>query len=257
MALQFPLNTFVSGASLDPQVSDPLNLSVDVFTDSACTTPATVTDVYSGGVLATLAITNGYLQYFNGPDDTTTTLYIRATDSTGAGTVVVAEPVLHSLMTLNDFKKRYDVTDDDQAQVGLDDGSSLIREATLNPFAWPQAPGGVPRAIQVILSRAVARWLNNPDGLQSESFGSYSYAYSKDSAEGIWLTDGEVKQIQKLYNGGRPTSVRVGSPYTCGPFDNTVYSNVGDPSVDSRWGGAIPFFDPFDLELVDRWVYDE
>lgn len=211
---QFPRNTYVNGASLDPPLANPVTMQVDIFTDSACTTAATgVTDVYTGDALATINIVDNELDYFNYAG-TETTLYIRATDSTGVGFAIQAQPVLHSLMTLDQLKKRIDVDDDVLAQQGLDDGSALIREVTLNPYAWPKAPGGVPSAVQVILARAVARWLNNPDQLQSESFGSYSYTYSKDATAGIWLTDGEVKQIQRLSGAGRPSSVRVASPYT-------------------------------------------
>jgi hypothetical protein len=215
VALQFPQDTYVYGASLDPAVADPIDeLQVDVFTDSACTSPAVVTDTYTGDTLTTLTITNNRLQYFYGPDNTTTKLYIRATDSTGLGFEVAAQPVLHSLMTLAQLEQRISVDDPVAAQVGLDDGSALIREAALNPLAWPQAPGGVPAALQVILSRAVARWLNNPDLLQSESFGSYSYSYAKEATSGIWLTDAEVKQIQRISGAGRPSSVTIVSPYT-------------------------------------------
>ena len=213
MVVQFPRNTYVSGASLDPAQANPLTVQVDVFTDAACTTAATgLTDVYSGDALTTLEITNNELQYFNYAG-VETTLYIRATDSTGSGFAVQSQPVLRSLMTLEQYTQRFGSDDDELTQQGLDDGSALIREATLNPYKWPQAPGGVPAAIQVILARAVNRWLNNPDQLQSESFGSYSYTYSKDATAGIWLTDAEVKQIQRLSGAGRPTSVKIASPY--------------------------------------------
>jgi hypothetical protein len=210
---QFPWNTYVSGASLDPAQSNPLTVQVDVFTDSACTTAAVgMTDVYTGDPLTTLQITNNELQYFD-YSGTETTLYIRATDSTGVGFAVQAQPVLHPLMTLAQLEKRITVDDEDLAQQGLEDGSALIREATLNPYIWPQAPGGVPNVVQVILARAVGRWLNNPDELQSESFGSYSYTYGKEATSGIWLTDAEVKQIIRAAGAGLPKSVRVYSPY--------------------------------------------
>jgi hypothetical protein len=256
MPLMYPVNTFVSGASLDPPLADPLSITVDIFTDSACTSPATVTDVYTGDALATLTIENNRLQYFNGPRSEERRLYIRATDSVGVGLEVDAQPLLRSLITLTQFKTRFDTTDDALAQVGLDDGSALIREATGNQYAWRSAPGGVPKAVQVILARATARWLNNPDSLQSESFGSYSYAYGKEATAGIWLTDPEVVQIRRAYGSSVPRSIRAESPYTeCNPFGNTVYSNVGDPTVDSHWGGAYAFFDPDEIELVERWIY--
>lgn len=257
MALSFPVNTYVSGSSLDPVQTNPLSVQVDVYTDSACTSPAVVTDPYSGDDLATLTITNNRLQYFDGPDDTTFTLYIRPVGSSGVGFAVQAVPVLHSLATLADLAKRYDISDDDLAQQALDDGSALIRSAVFNEEAWPYAPGGVPNSVKVILIRAAIRWLNNPDELQNESFGSYAYSYNKEASTGIWLTDSEVTQLRRIYGASAPRSLRAVSPYTCRPFSNTVFSLTGDPDVDSRWGGAIPFFDSEDIELVADWIYPE
>jgi hypothetical protein len=213
MVAQFPRSTYISGASLDPAQSNPLTVQVDVFTDAACTTAATgLTDVYTGDALTELTIDTNELQYFDYAGSETT-LYIRATDSTGVGFAVYAQPVLHPLMTLAQLEQRITVDDDALAQQGLEDGSALIREATLNPYIWPKAPGGVPNVVQVILARAVARWLNNPDELQSESFGSYSYTYGKEATTGIWLTDAEIKQIIRAAGAGLPKSVKLDSPY--------------------------------------------
>lgn len=117
------------------------------------------------------------------------------------------------LVSLDELKARYDVVDDETATLVLEDISALVREAAGNEDKWTDVTT-VPRAIKVITLRAAIRSLNNPDGFQSESYGSYSYSYGKDQTIVSWLTDSEVKRIEKISGANRPKSIRNRSPYT-------------------------------------------
>jgi hypothetical protein len=120
---------------------------------------------------------------------------------------------LDPLATLDELKARYDVVDDTQAELALEDVSALIREVAGSETAWSDV-STAPAAIKVICLRATMRYLNNPDGFQNESYGSYSYGYSKDFSVGLFLTDGEIKQIERIAGGaGGVRSIRLTSYY--------------------------------------------
>ena len=138
------------------------------------------------------------------------------------------------LVSLDELKKRYDVQDDAAAEVVLEDISALVRDAAGNENIWADVTTA-PRAIKVIVIRAAIRSLNNPDGFQSESYGSYSYSYGKDQTIPTWLTDAEMKQIQKIAGANRPRSIRNSSPYTDGQgcyYLNTIWAAPTDDDPD-------------------------
>lgn len=138
---------------------------------------------------------------------------------------------LDPLASMEELQARYDVVDVDQAELALEDVSALIREVAGGETMWSDV-STAPASIKVICLRATMRYLNNPDGFQNESYGSYSYGYSKDFSIGLFLTDGEIKQIERISgaSGGiRP--VRLTSYYE-GRGCSTIYAqpfNDTDP----------------------------
>lgn len=146
---------------------------------------------------------------------------------------------LDPLVSLAQLKTRYDVVDDSRAELALQDASDLVRSIS-HPKVWAD-PSTAPKSIKVIVIRAVERYLNNPDGLQAESYGSYSYSYSKDFSVGMWLTDGETKMIERLSSRRGITSLQIYSPYE-GSGSNTIYAQpYNDPDPMPVWDATYPF----------------
>lgn len=149
---------------------------------------------------------------------------------------------LDPLATLDELKARYDVTDDDQAEIALSDISALIREATGYPNIWSDTTK-VPQSVKVICLRATMRYLDNPSGYSNESYGSYSYGYSKDFSVGLWLTDAEIARIQQAAGAGnRMKTIQFVSNYS-GPYHSgTIYSQpYNDTDPMPVWDGNEPF----------------
>lgn len=98
-----------------------------------------------------------------------------------------------------------------QVQAYLDDVSALVQAYTgvdfLNTVTYPN---GVPLGIKWVTCNRVIRWLNNPDGITSETIGTYTYSLAGGDTlrEQGWTT--EEMTVLEAY-GDTPAMRRLNS----------------------------------------------
>lgn len=109
--------------------------------------------------------------------------------------------LLPALVSLDDFALRVggiSAADEDRAQAALDDASALIR-AEAGTETWVDDDGAleaVPDVIVAVCVAAAIRAFRNPDGVRTESIGTYSVAYA-DTSTAVFLTEGERRIIRR------------------------------------------------------------
>lgn len=108
---------------------------------------------------------------------------------------------LPALVSLDDFALRLGglaSSDEDRAQACLDDASALIR-AEAGGEDWVDSDGAleeVPGVIVAVCVAAAIRAFRNPEGVRTESIGTYSVAYA-DTSTAVFLTEGERRIIRR------------------------------------------------------------
>lgn len=110
---------------------------------------------------------------------------------------------LPSLATVDDLATRLPggiaAADEDRAQLVLDDVSTLIRaEVETDWVDDAGALSGVPDVVVTVCLAAARRAWTNPNGVLSETIGSYSYRLPDAAvAPGVFLTDEEKRLIRR------------------------------------------------------------
>lgn len=90
-----------------------------------------------------------------------------------------------------------DAADETRAQAALDDASALIRlEAGKTWTTDDELDDDVPDIILTVCVAAARRAFNNPDGVRSESTGSYSVSLA-DSSGDVYLTKAERGHVRR------------------------------------------------------------
>lgn len=118
---------------------------------------------------------------------------------------------LPALASLDELTARVGTIDDPaRAQAALEDASSTIRaftrrtwtDSTGNALALPSGSDAWQADVLVKVCCSVARRvLENPDGVQAESLGSYSVTNSNASAD-VYLTRGEQRDLESVIGKG-------------------------------------------------------
>ena len=135
--------------------------------------------------------------------------------------------------------------DEARAQAALDDASAKIRSVANRP--WVDAAGDVvedlPDIVFTVCLKAAQRCFDNPEGLASESIGTYAETRPNPSGD-VYLTAEERRDIRRAAAGGsgglwtQPTTRGpLETPGRDGRCGDTVY-------VDVVGGSPIPFTGP-------------
>lgn len=107
---------------------------------------------------------------------------------------------LPAFATLVEFAARIhggiDDTDEPRAQAALDDASTLIRDAADKTWVTDdELDDPIPDVLRIVCLAAARRAFNNPDGIRSESAGSYSVSLA-DSSGDVYLTKKEEARVR-------------------------------------------------------------
>jgi hypothetical protein len=108
-----------------------------------------------------------------------------------------------SFVTYEDFQLRYEnsvpASDQERVAVFLEDACALVEEIADVSY---EGASGIPTTIVSVVCRAVRRAYENPDGLQGETIGDYSWrmgytgtANSENS--GVYFTRSEERIIKR------------------------------------------------------------
>lgn len=119
------------------------------------------------------------------------------------------------LITLADFTARHEETlsTAEQARVTtlIDDASALViaavNDSTITD-TWE--PNLAPDAVVPVVYRMVRRAFVNPDGMESETIGPYTWRSGREP--GIFMTKEERREVRRAA-GQAMTSVTLQSPY--------------------------------------------
>lgn len=109
--------------------------------------------------------------------------------------------LLPALVSLDDFALRVggvSASEEERAQAVLDDASALVR-GEAGTEDWVDDDGAleaVPDLIAAITVAVAIRAYRNPDGVRSETIGTYSVAYA-DTSTAVFLTEGERRAIRR------------------------------------------------------------
>lgn len=98
------------------------------------------------------------------------------------------------LAEVADLEARMGTVDATKGAAALDDISALV--AAESGCDWDAT--SVPAAVKVVVLTAARRALENPQGVTSETVGSYSYALDASRATGVFLTASERKLIGRF-----------------------------------------------------------
>jgi hypothetical protein len=135
---------------------------------------------------------------------------------------------LPALVSLEDFALRLggiSASDEERAQAVLDDASALIRaEAGEDWVDDEDTLENVPEVIVAVTVAVAIRAFRNPDGVRSESIGTYAVTYA-DTSTAVFLTAGERRTVRRA--AGRMTmgSIELEGPYAAEVL--TVPVNIG------------------------------
>lgn len=133
-----------------------------------------------------------------------------------------------ALVSLDDFALRLgglSASDEDRAQACLDDASALIR-AEAGDEDWVDDDGAleeVPGVVVAVCVAASIRAFRNPEGVRTESIGTYSVAYA-DTSTAVFLTEGERRIVRRAAGLSGIGSVQLEGEWSTG-FD-AVYVPV-------------------------------
>jgi hypothetical protein len=140
--------------------------------------------------------------------------------------------VLPALVSLDDFALRLggiDAADEDRAQAVLDDASALVRADACGED-WVDDDDEleeVPDVIVAIVVAVAVRAYRNPDGVRSESIGTYSVAYA-DSSTAVFLTEGERRLIRRAAGCTGIGSISLEGEWTTNPAVYVPVEGGGD-----------------------------
>lgn len=139
---------------------------------------------------------------------------------------------LPALVSLDDFALRVgglSAADEDRAQACLDDASALIR-AEAGTEDWVDDDGAleeVPGAIVAVCAAASIRAFRNPDGVRTETIGTYSVAYA-DTSTAVFLTEGERRIIRRAAGLSGIGSVQLEGEWSLGEAVYVPVDRGGD-----------------------------
>lgn len=143
---------------------------------------------------------------------------------------------LPALVSLEDFAVRVggvDASDEARAQAILDDASALIR-VEAGDEDWVDANGDLEDVPEVVVAVTVAvavRAFFNPQGVRSESIGTYAVTYA-DSSTAVFLTAGERRTIRRAAGAAAIGTVTLEGAYA---VEETVYVPVDIGGDDMPW----------------------
>ena len=101
-----------------------------------------------------------------------------------------------------------------QGELLLDLATGLVTDAVGKDADWADALDPVPAVLRAVTLEAVARVMQNPAGVRSESkqLGQYQHSASfTDDAHTLALTDREARLCRQAVHGRLTGSARVGS----------------------------------------------
>lgn len=136
-----------------------------------------------------------------------------------------------ALAELTDYEARHgEVPDDRQSVVStlLEDASSLILDAvegSEEPWALEEEGAEVPNSVIAVCVAVAFRAYTNPNALSRQALGAASYTYKGDLPDAIFLTDREVRLLQKAARRSRFQAVTLESPYSGPSSDSTIFDN--------------------------------
>lgn len=108
-----------------------------------------------------------------------------------------------SFVTYEDFRLRYEnavpAADEERVAVFLDDACALAEEVTGTSY---EGASGVPTTIVATICKAVRRAYENPDGLQGETIGDYTWrvgytGMAGSETSGLYFTPGEARIMRR------------------------------------------------------------
>lgn len=121
-----------------------------------------------------------------------------------------------ALISLAQFEARHeedlDATEQIRVTTLIDDASALIVAAVKDSTVtdtWD--PNAAPDAVVPVIYRMVRRAFVNPDGMESETIGSYTWRRGREP--GIFMTKEERREVRRAA-GQSMTSMTLQSPYT-------------------------------------------
>ena len=109
----------------------------------------------------------------------------------------------------------------------LDDASSLILdvvEGSEEPWALEEEGAEVPNSVVAVCVAVAFRAFTNPNALSRQALGAASFTFKGDQPDATFLTDREVRLLQKAARRSRFQAVTLESPYS-GPSGNTIFDN--------------------------------
>lgn len=125
-----------------------------------------------------------------------------------------------------------------RAQAVLDDTSALIRVVVGDVAAgWvtdddpPALNGDVPDIVVTVCLAVAERAFRNPDGVRSESLGSYAVTYSGSNLAGVFLTANEKALLRAAGGTSSVTSVAMESAFP-GPITDKYVPTEPLPDAD-------------------------
>ena len=145
---------------------------------------------------------------------------------------------LPALVSLDDFALRLGglaESDEDRAQACLDDASALVR-AEAGGEDWVDTEGAleaVPDVIVAVCVAAAMRAFRNPEGVRTESIGTYSVAYA-DTSTAVFLTEGERRIIRRAAGISGIGSIELEGEWTVNPA--AIYAPVDQGGDDFPLG---------------------
>lgn len=120
-----------------------------------------------------------------------------------------------SFVSFEDFQLRYEnsvpAADEERVSVFLEDACALAEDVVGVSYALDS---GVPLSIVATVCKAVRRAYENPDGLQGETIGDYTWragytGTSSSENSGIYFTSSEARIMRRAANRGGAGTIEL------------------------------------------------
>lgn len=103
-----------------------------------------------------------------------------------------------SFVSYEDFQLRYEnivpAADEERVSVFLEDACALAEDVVGTSY---EGSSGVPQIVIATVCKAVRRAYENPDGLQGETIGDYSWRVGAAAESGLYFTPSEARIMRR------------------------------------------------------------